>query len=149
MSQIDNLIEINYLKKESKKVKIIEWIVISLFTVYLTFTLYIFYSFVYSSTSQPTIIYNNLTEEQINHIESILDDIDYFWINSAKKITFTGNKKDLEEGKGGTNIFKRIIVLYDEKDYILRMRLCHEAIHTFSPNEDIAYKLGDELYCFK
>ena len=159
MNKIDSLSEICILRKKLEKERFYDKLCIAFIIGFFIFIFWFFYQLSSYNIYQTDIVYKNLSEEQINYIESILDEIDPFWLNSAKKITFTNNREDLCPiknpcNRGGINIFKKIVILYDKSlynrsDFSLRASICHELVHDFSDNEELAYKIGYDLICFE
>jgi hypothetical protein len=103
----------------------------------------------------------NLTTAQISKINNHMSQLKPEYLKKQDKIIFV---RDLEnhcyggnscEGLGGYNLGKgsKIVIEYTNYDYEMKMRICHELLHTYMDLGDIThevvYDLGYQLPCFK
>ena len=103
----------------------------------------------YNFKVETKIDLSNLTIEERNKVQPILDDIKYSYLNTIKEIRFVHEITEIEiEGKELLGYNKRngyITILYDRNIHQMRETISHEILHNYIKNDEYSHKIVYDL----
>ena len=116
----------------------------------------------HSSEIKNITFYKNLSVEEIEHIEEIMNKVNPLFLYDQKKIIFTKYTPDICDNCGGANVGKgrEVWIKYMEDENKFRERITHELMHTYlvgekngndwnHPLHKIVFELAEQQVAFK
>lgn len=115
---------------------------------------YIIYWMIPSAKYTPKVFYENMSQEEIETANSILNEIKPLYLKTTYSIRFTKNiSQYCDNGCLGYNTRRRVTTIFDP-DNLMRTKivLCHELLHSIIPlgesGEEYVEDLDDYLPCY-